>query len=207
MPRCIVRANGRPFTVKGRILRPQVNSTGRLHVNLHGLDGRERLANVHTLVLETFVGPRPQGMEACHANDDPTDNRLVNLRWDTHRSNTRDEVANGNHRNARKTECHRGHEFTPENTLIISGGRRNCRQCRRDAQRESITSRGDDYRRENRERQRAWRAKQPKPERPLYTEPCPVCKTEREPSRFKLCESCRERGRAATARYRARLSS
>lgn len=29
---------------------------------------------IHRLVLETFVGPRPEGMECCHNNDDPSDN-------------------------------------------------------------------------------------------------------------------------------------
>lgn len=33
--------------------------------------------------------------------------------------------------NAAKTHCKRGHEFTPENTVIKSGPRRECRTCKR----------------------------------------------------------------------------
>lgn len=67
-------------------------STG--HRLLHAL---KRTVLVHRLILEAFVGSCPEGMEACHWNDDPTDNRLENLRWDTHRANGADMVRNGHH--------------------------------------------------------------------------------------------------------------
>ncbi len=43
-------------------------------------DGPQEVA-VAALVLETFVGPRPEGHVAQHLNGDPNDNRLENLRW------------------------------------------------------------------------------------------------------------------------------
>lgn len=58
---------------------------------------RQRWVFVHVLVLEVFVGPCPSGMEGCHANGDPSDNRLVNLRWDTHSANMRDAMRHGTH--------------------------------------------------------------------------------------------------------------
>lgn len=36
---------------------------------------------IQVLVLETFVGPRPEGHDADHINEDSLDNRLTNLRW------------------------------------------------------------------------------------------------------------------------------
>jgi hypothetical protein len=57
--------------------------------------GKSRSFNVHTLVLTTFVGPAPVGMECCHGNGDPADNRLCNLRWDTRKANCADAETHG----------------------------------------------------------------------------------------------------------------
>jgi len=43
----------------------------------------------HVLVLLAFVGPKPDGMEGCHTDGDSMNNRLENLRWDTHTNNMR----------------------------------------------------------------------------------------------------------------------
>lgn len=52
--------------------------------------------SVHRLVLETFVGPCPDGMEACHFPDrDPANNHLENLRWDTSKNNHADRKIHG----------------------------------------------------------------------------------------------------------------
>jgi hypothetical protein len=50
---------------------------------------------VHALVLEAFVGPRPEGFDACHNNGNKTDNRLENLRWDTKSANSLDKRRHG----------------------------------------------------------------------------------------------------------------
>jgi hypothetical protein len=70
-----------------------------------------RPRTVHQLVLEAFVGPKPEGFECCHADDDPTNNRLENLRWDTQCANAADRIRNGGyprgtrHRDAVLTEA------------------------------------------------------------------------------------------------------
>lgn len=95
--------------------------------------------NVHQLVAEAFLGPRPEGMEVCHNNGDHHDNRLDNIRYDTHSNNQRDQAKHGTNPLARRTHCNKGHEFTPENTRIRTGkgecGRR-CRTCERERERE-----------------------------------------------------------------------
>ncbi len=60
-----------------------------------GRGGRRKLASVHRLVLEAFVGPCPEGLQARHLNDVPTDNRLVNLCWGTPHDNMMDRRRNG----------------------------------------------------------------------------------------------------------------
>lgn len=92
-------------------------------------DGKWRSLNVHTLVLTAFVGPRPAGMQGCHGNGDPRDNRLENLRWDTPRANNFDTVAHGKNYNANKTHCPQGHAYTPENVYAAEGHGRQCRTC------------------------------------------------------------------------------
>lgn len=79
---------------KGRILRPATNANGYKKVVL-SVKEKKRYTTVHILMLESFVGPRPKGHVACHANDIPDDNRLENLRWDTHSGNRRDSIRNG----------------------------------------------------------------------------------------------------------------
>lgn len=83
---------------KARILTPSKSSKYG-HVNVHlGFDKTKKNVAVHTLVLLAFVGPRPEGMECCHNNGIAYDNRLENLRWDTHLANNADRKAHGRYK-------------------------------------------------------------------------------------------------------------
>lgn len=90
------------------------------HVNAKGyatLHLDKTTHRVHRLVLTAFVGPCPEGMEACHNDGDKLNNRLDNLRWDTRDANRADSYAHGTHPAVNKaSRCCNGHEFTPENT-------------------------------------------------------------------------------------------
>lgn len=90
-------------TKTGRILRTSDSGSGHQRVQLYRGGVRLQFA-VHRLVLEAFVGDCPYGMEACHENGDPTDNRVENLRWDTHAENMRDRSKHG--RSNRGERCH-----------------------------------------------------------------------------------------------------
>src|SRR6266852_9183066 len=51
---------------------------------------------IHILVLETFIGLKPRGMEACHfPRNDKTDNRLCNLQWGTPKKNQEHRLIHG----------------------------------------------------------------------------------------------------------------
>jgi len=50
---------------------------------------------VHRAVLLAFVGPCPDGHECAHADSDPSNNRLANLRWATAAENTNDKRRHG----------------------------------------------------------------------------------------------------------------
>lgn len=91
--------------------------------------GMKRYANVHSLVLEAFVGPRPNGMECCHRDGDRGNAALSNLRWDTRSANTKDAVAHGTNAHARKVRCPQGHEYTRVQYNDGRGWRRICKPC------------------------------------------------------------------------------
>lgn len=76
---------------KGRNLRPAPSATGHMSVVL----GRGMTTAVHVLVLKAFGPAQPIGTETCHANGDPSDNRIENLRWGTRSENLLDAVAHG----------------------------------------------------------------------------------------------------------------
>lgn len=58
-------------------------------------NGRQYTKYVHRLLLETFVGPCPKGMECRHLNGDAEDNRIINLVWGTRVENTQDQIRHG----------------------------------------------------------------------------------------------------------------
>lgn len=89
--------NGRIWArhVKGRLMSLYEDGGGdRLAVRLVH-EGIGKSVFVHKLVLLAFVGPCPQGMECCHWNGVASDNRLLNLRWDTHYENVQDQKRHG----------------------------------------------------------------------------------------------------------------
>lgn len=58
-------------------------------------DGEGKFFYLHQIVLLSFSGPCPDGFEGCHNDGDVTNNRLSNLRWDTHKSNVQDSIRHG----------------------------------------------------------------------------------------------------------------
>lgn len=115
----------RPST-RDVILKPRWDRSGYLSVCLR-LNKRSFSIAVHRLVLETFVGLRPEGLVGCHYDDDKSNNYLTNLRWDTQASNIADAIRNDRLRPPPKKErCKRGHRLTERNSVA----NRVCRSCR-----------------------------------------------------------------------------
>jgi len=105
-------------------------SHGYPNVTLHR-DGIRQTRIVHRLVLEAFVGPCPEGMEGCHNDGNPRNNRLDNLRWDTPLANNLDVIRHGNNLNVNKTHCPEGHPYDAAHTYRAANGKRHCRECNR----------------------------------------------------------------------------
>lgn len=95
--------------VKPRILKGTPSTKGYLVVSLFK-ESKVRFFGIHQLVLMTFVGPCPAGMEACHSPDKSKDNNhLSNLRWDTHAANCEDMRRDGDYATG---EQHHASRFT-----------------------------------------------------------------------------------------------
>ena len=91
-------AKGRKWAVDQsrapRIL-SQETRNGYLTVLLSDASRGKRHESVHVLVLETFVGQRPEGHQGAHGDGYKSNCRLSNLRWSTPRENNADKIAHG----------------------------------------------------------------------------------------------------------------
>lgn len=76
-------------------------------------NGRYHHRKIHRIVLEAFVGPKPEGMEARHLDGNPQNNRVDNLKWGTRIENNNDQITHGTayvargerHKKAKLTEA------------------------------------------------------------------------------------------------------
>lgn len=86
---------GRVKSLKGtpKILRPGLRR-GYPSVVL-AVNTVKRNRTVHTLVMEAFVGPPPEGHEVSHEDGDRANPRLGNLKHVTHRENQQRMVQHG----------------------------------------------------------------------------------------------------------------
>lgn len=81
-------------TIPAKLLKPGRSSTGYLSVALCR-DGKPRTHNIHALVAAAFIGERPDGYDIDHIDGDRQNNLPANLRYVTHKMNTRNiTVAN-----------------------------------------------------------------------------------------------------------------
>ena len=96
-----------------------------------------RDTHMHVLVAEAFLGPKnPRKPWVLHHDDDPSNNRLDNLRWGTPKENYADAVRNGKKTNGVrqkvKTHCPRNHALEEPNLSASHKGRQ-CLACHQTA--------------------------------------------------------------------------
>lgn len=99
----------KPWTVRGGYLTIGLNVNKKRHYR-----------SVHRLILEVFVGPCPEKMEACHQNSNPKDNRPENLRWDTPKNNCKERGERGEwQKNLPRGEKHHNSKLTEKQVKEI----------------------------------------------------------------------------------------
>jgi len=114
----------------GRLVRKlHIDACGYLRITIKAND-RTVNRRVHSLVAESFIGPRPTDLVVRHLDGDPLNNHPTNLRYGTVAENAQDMLRHGRQRNARKTACQRaGHPYDSTNLQIAPNGTRHCRAC------------------------------------------------------------------------------
>lgn len=135
--RCVLAGRGtRPFPPY-RVVRGYLRNGYRRFKSI--VDGK--VLNQHVLVALAFHGVPQPGEVVRHLNAVRDDNRPENLAWGTPIENSADTKRHGNHVQARKTECPRGHAYDDLNTYVTATGSRMCRTCnrKRDYDRRAIT--------------------------------------------------------------------
>jgi hypothetical protein len=122
---------GRVRNSRGWILTPSPNSSGYLRVALRRA-GKSVQPSIHQLVLQTYVGPRPEGKDhCCHRDGDKLNNHVSNLYWGTAAENSADAIRHGSMRKNRPTACGRGHEYVDGSYWVRNNGTRTCKECQR----------------------------------------------------------------------------
>lgn len=85
------RADGKTYHLKGKTRKTYISKVGYLCVSLPTKKGM-RSFYIHRLLAEAFI-PNPENKPCVdHINTIMTDNRLENLRWVTHKENTRNPL-------------------------------------------------------------------------------------------------------------------
>lgn len=126
---------GRTFRRRGKMLTAYM-ANGYPTVTLSARD-RRRTQQVHRIVAEAFIGPRPEGADIRHLDGNPRNNHVSNLAYGTRSENMLDEVHAGRHYQTRKTHCPQGHPYSVENTYKTKNNKRQCRTCVRTRAREN----------------------------------------------------------------------
>lgn len=92
--RSLVNSRGR-LSKQPRLLVLSFNKWGKARCGLQLRGVKRRRFQVHRLVLETFIGPCPEGQEGSHKNGDSRDNAISNLCWESHKDNEARKIEHG----------------------------------------------------------------------------------------------------------------
>ena len=116
--RSLDRINSQGRFFPGKVLTPHLTSTRKGKVRSGAYltvmlcqDGVKVKRHIHTLVLESFMGPRPYRCQARHGSGGALDNTVTNLSWGTPKANAADKWRDGTvllgerHQNTKLTDA------------------------------------------------------------------------------------------------------
>ncbi len=80
-----------------RFLKGWVDRDGYIVHHLMNDAGVRKTVFAHSMILLTFMGPRPVDKQCRHLNGKPNDNRTINLKYGTGKENAQDRILHGNY--------------------------------------------------------------------------------------------------------------
>lgn len=94
-------------------------------------DNKRVYVLAHHVSYMLHVGNIPLGLQINHHCDNPICTNPSHLYAGTQYENVQDRVRRGRSKGGGwdKTHCVKGHEYTPENTMLDKRGYRKCREC------------------------------------------------------------------------------
>lgn len=128
LERTLICSDGRPKTVREKILKPKTNKYGYLSLGLWR-SGKRKDAVVHRLVASAFLENPNKYEQVNHKDGDKLNNNVSNLEWCDNIYNMKHAVEHDllSHQNG---ETHGGHILTEENVKEIRQGVQNgVKQC------------------------------------------------------------------------------
>jgi len=101
---------------KRKLLKPRRDDSGYFHLHIVDKNGKRKFKAVHQLVLEAFIGPQPANSVCRHFPDrDPSNNRLSNLIYGTHKENYDDSIKHGTN----STGAKHGQSILTEGKVVV----------------------------------------------------------------------------------------
>jgi hypothetical protein len=79
--------NGKILSLKGRMIKQFISTSGYKNVGLHK-EGKQEMRYVHRLVAQTFIENPRNYPQINHKNENRLDNRVDNLEWCTAKYNS-----------------------------------------------------------------------------------------------------------------------
>lgn len=93
-PEYKITKSGQVWSTRTNKWRKPYTANKHLHI-LFRVNRVSSTRSVGSLVLETFVSSRPEGLECRHLDGNPLNNNLDNLAWGTRQENVADRVIHG----------------------------------------------------------------------------------------------------------------
>lgn len=103
------------YKSKMKLMIPIKSKNGYQSVVLHK-GTIKKSAYIHRLVLETFIGPCPEGQECRHLDGNPSNNIIENLCWGTPTQNQNDRRKHGTDNGGFR---HPMHKLKPEEIELL----------------------------------------------------------------------------------------